>query len=225
MSPIRLFLARHGEVESNRHYRYVGTTDEELTDLGREQAQALADSLADLGVREVITSPLRRATATAELIAGAAGVPLRVDERLREQSFGEWEGMRRDEVQERSERDRSLLARWESDPASAPPGGESLLDVQRRVVELIEELDASVGGAADADLSAVALPSFVLVSHVGPIKAVFAAALEAPLPAVRRIFLDPGTLSVVDWGEPPLLRLANSHGHRGWRRARWMKPG
>jgi hypothetical protein len=36
------------------------------------------------------------------------------------------------------------------------------------------------------------------------------------------MFLDPGTLSVVDWGERPVLRLFNAHGHNGWETARWM---
>jgi hypothetical protein len=39
----------------------------------------------------------------------------------------------------------------------------------------------------------------------------------------RRLFLDPGTLTVVDWGEAPVVRLFNAHGHLGWREARWMR--
>ena len=61
-----------------------------------------------------------------------------------------------------------------------------------------------------------------LVSHVGPSKALLCAALAAPLTAARRLFLDPGTLSVIDWGEAPVVRLFNAHGHLGWREARWM---
>jgi ribonuclease H / adenosylcobalamin/alpha-ribazole phosphatase len=63
----------------------------------------------------------------------------------------------------------------------------------------------------------------VLVSHVGPIKALLCSALAAPLAAARRMFLDPGTLSVVDWGESPVIRLFNAHGHLGWEAARWMR--
>jgi probable phosphoglycerate mutase len=63
----------------------------------------------------------------------------------------------------------------------------------------------------------------VLVTHVGPIKALLAAALGVPIPAARRLFLDPATISVVDWGKTPLIRLVNSHGHLGWESARWMQ--
>jgi hypothetical protein len=51
-----------------------------------------------------------------------------------------------------------------------------------------------------------------------------AASLDLPLDrGGRRIFLDPGTVSVVDWGDPPILRLCNSHAHAGWTSARWME--
>jgi broad specificity phosphatase PhoE len=61
-----------------------------------------------------------------------------------------------------------------------------------------------------------------LVTHVGPIKALLCAVLDSPLATARRMFLDPGTVTVLDWGEPPVVRLFNSHGHLGWESARWM---
>jgi broad specificity phosphatase PhoE len=64
--------------------------------------------------------------------------------------------------------------------------------------------------------------TIVLVSHVGPIKAILCAALHVPLTTARHLFLDPATISVVDWGARPLVRLFNAHGHLGWEAARWM---
>jgi probable phosphoglycerate mutase len=139
-----------------------------------------------------------------------------IEERLREQSYGAWEGLSRDEVRGRSADDFELLQAWEKDSQVEPPGGESLGSVQRRSLALIEELRAD---AVDD-----AMPWIVLVSHVGPIKALLAASLDLPLDrGGRRIFLDPGTVSVVDWGDPPILRLCNSHAHAGWASARWME--
>ena len=208
---LRLYLVRHGQVAANRELRYVGERDEELTPEGRSQAEALARWLAELPIRRVVTSPLRRASQTADRIAAAARVPLRADPRLREQSFGDWEGMSRSEVMARSEADRERLQAWESDPGVAPPGGESLTAVGDRVLDLVTEL-------ARGDDATVAL-----VSHVGPIKALLAAALGLRVDQVRRLFLDPASISVVDWGEPSLVRLCNSHAHLGWTRARWMR--
>jgi broad specificity phosphatase PhoE len=75
-----------------------------------------------------------------------------------------------------------------------------------------------------ADLGAAHPGAWVtLVSHVGPIKVLLCTALAVPLTAARRLFLDPGTLSVIDWGESPVMRLYNAHGHLGWREARWMR--
>jgi probable phosphoglycerate mutase len=124
----------------------------------------------------------------------------------------------RDEVRARSEGDRELLVAWERDAEVAPPGGESMAAVQRRALALVAELRA--GAAEDT------MPWTVLVSHVGPIKALLAASLDLPIDrGGRRIFLDPGTVSVVDWGDPPILRLCNSHAHAGWTSARWMEIG
>jgi len=125
-------------------------------------------------------------------------------------SFGRWEGMSRTEV---LESDPANLAAWEADPERvAPPDGESLGDVAIRVTELVDSLrqDPPDGPAA-------------LVSHVGPIKVLLCAALDLPMSGMRRLFLDPATVSVVDWGARPVVRLFNSHCHLGWTGARWMR--
>lgn len=223
MSRVRLFLVRHGQVSSNRELRYVGWRDEPLTELGRDQARALAALMAPLPIGEIRSSPLSRARDTAAAIAAATQRPVLVEERLREQSYGDWEGMSRDEVRARSNEDRELLASWERSATVAPPGGESLQSVERRALELVDELCAAANGIGRRG---DAMPWIVLVSHVGPIKALLAASLDLPLDrGGRRIFLDPGTVSVVDWGDPPILRLCNSHAHSGWTSARWMEPG
>lgn len=208
--PLRLFLIRHGEVLANREMRYVGARDEPLADSGIAQADRLAAALAPLPVRAVYSSPLARARETGRRIAAARAVDLRIEPRLREQSFGEWEGLTRAEV---LERDRERLLRWEADLGTPPPGGEPLTEVQARMLALVQELARGHRGEHVA-----------LVSHVGPIKALLCAALGAPLATARHLFLDPATLSVVDWGERPVVRLFNAHGHLGWESARWMAP-
>jgi broad specificity phosphatase PhoE len=208
---VRLYLIRHGETADNLRMRYLGTRDESLTEKGIQQAQRVADALAQLPIKAVISSPMRRTAETAAPIQEACGVELRLDPRLAEGSFGSWEGLTRAEVVGRGGKDAELLARWESDSSSSPPGGESLDSVQKRVVSAAEELKQEFAGS-----------SLVLVSHVGPIKALLASVLRLPLQDCRRLFLDPGTISVVEWGERPLLRLFNSHAHLGWSSARWM---
>ncbi|MFP5286870.1 MAG: histidine phosphatase family protein, partial [Thermoanaerobaculia bacterium] len=86
--PLRLLLVRHGEVPSNRELRYIGSSDEPLAQAGVLQAEGLAAALAPLPVRAVYTSPLRRAEETGRRIAAVREVPLQLEPRLREQSFG-----------------------------------------------------------------------------------------------------------------------------------------
>ena len=208
---VRLYLIRHGETADNLQMRYLGTRDESLTEKGLRQAQQAADVMAKIPIRIVISSPLRRAAETAGLIQKACGAELRLDPCLAEGSFGSWEGLTRSDVVCHGGGDAEMLARWESDSSLAPPGGESLESVQKRVVNATEEFKCEFAGS-----------SLVLVSHVGPIKALLAHVLRLQLLDCRRLFLDPGTITVVDWGELPLLRLFNSHAHFGWTSARWM---
>jgi len=58
---------------------------------------------------------------------------------------------------------------------------------------------------------------------MGPIKTLLCAALQVPLTSASRIFLDPATISVIDWSSAPLVRLVNSHGHLGFGNARWLR--
>ena len=208
---LRVYLVRHGETAENVQMRYLGTRDEPLTEKGMRQARQAAEALSKLPVKLILSSPLRRAADTAREIQEACGVELRLDARLAEGSFGRWEGLSRPEVLSLGNPDAELLARWESDSSCAPPGGESIEDVQKRVVRLVEELKTEFPGS-----------SVALISHVGPIKALLAAALGVPLQASRRLFLDPGTISMIEWGSTPFLRLFNSHAHLGWSSARWM---
>jgi len=209
---LRLFVVRHGETPFNREMRYLGTADEPLSPKGVGQAEQLASSLGPLPLQAVYASPLSRAAETGRRIAEARQVDLKLEPRLREQAFGDWEGLTRSEV---LERDRDRLLRWEADlgiGGIAPPGGESLLSVQERTLALVDELAGIHSGEWIA-----------LVSHVGPIKALLCAALDAPLATARRMFLDPGTVTVLDWGRHPVVRLFNAHGHLGWESARWME--
>ena len=145
-------------------------------------------------------------------IAARHGLAVQVLSGLREGSFGSWEGMSRAEVLARSPEDQQLLLAWERDPGLAPPSGESLAMVCERALATVEQL-AQVH----------AQQAIVLVSHVVVIKALLCTALGVPLTSSSRIFLDPATISVIDWHPLyPLLRLLNSHAHLGWNHARWM---
>ena len=97
-----ILLTRHGETEFNVARRAQGLADSPLTPLGVRQAHAMAGLLADLVDREpgpwrMIASPLGRAVATARIYSDRLGLAFETDERLREHSMGEFDGLHVDE--------------------------------------------------------------------------------------------------------------------------------
>ncbi len=95
----RLILVRHGQTDHNVERRLQGQVDIPLNQTGHEQAAQAAQAFADLEhVSAVFASPLGRAADTAQAIADALGVDVVTDPRFLERSFGQWEGLTRDEV-------------------------------------------------------------------------------------------------------------------------------
>ncbi len=210
---VRLILVRHGETAANRDMRYIGSRDDELTERGKQQAQQLAAALQPLPISAVYSSPRRRAQETAAPIAAIHELVVTTADPLRESAFGAWEGLSRAEVLAHSADSAAQLHAWEADPTIAPPGGESIAAMHQRVSLYAGQVCKQHAGE-----------TIVLVSHVGPLKALVAATLGVAVGAARSMFLDPATISVVDWaGERRILRLFNSHAHLGWTAARWME--
>ena len=131
----RLVLLRHGVTEWNRERRFQGQADIELAPLGHEQAAGAAAALALLEPSLVWSSDLSRARATAERVAGAAGLPITLDERLREIHVGELQGLTHDEVAERHG-----PGPWDY----GAHGGESEDDAAARVVGALEDATATL---------------------------------------------------------------------------------
>jgi broad specificity phosphatase PhoE len=169
--------------------------DPELDDAGVEQAQAAGRAVAATArPTRIITSPLARTRATAHAIADAveaahgARVPVEVDERWIELDYGELDGRPLGEIPA------ELWAQWRADPAFAPPGGESLVDLGRRVRRAMEGLaddelrGGDLGGPGTAE-------DVVVVSHVSPIKAAVAWALDVGDEVTWRLFLAPASIT------------------------------
>jgi alpha-ribazole phosphatase len=94
-------------------------------------------SALDVPIRRITTSPWERAQGLAEALAKQLGLPLRVDARLSELSFGEWEGRMFAEIEGS---DAQRFAAWMADyTVVRPPGGETVDDLKRRVESLVHE--------------------------------------------------------------------------------------
>jgi probable phosphoglycerate mutase len=156
--------------------------------LGRAQAQRLADRFARESIASVQTSPLERARETAEPIAMRLDRPLEMNDDLQEIAFGAWSGRSFEEL------DRNPAWRSWNTARSVhrPPGGETVLEAQGRIVAAMERLREAYRDRA-----------VVLVSHADVIKAALLYHLGLPVDAYARFDVDPAsisTLAVGDWG-------------------------
>src|SRR5215472_5636209 len=124
--PTTTVLLRHGDTRLSPEHRFSGQRDLPLSANGTRQARAAACRLA-AGARidAVVSSPLRRAAATAAIAAKELGLTADTDDDLRETDFGEWEGFTLAEIQQRWP---AAAAAWQHNPERAPPGGESFAD-------------------------------------------------------------------------------------------------
>lgn len=95
---MKFILTRHTTSEWNTLGLVQGQTDIELSEKGKDEAKTLAAKLSDLGITLIVSSDLRRASQTAEIISSELQVPFKVDSRLKECSYGKLEGLKRDEV-------------------------------------------------------------------------------------------------------------------------------
>jgi broad specificity phosphatase PhoE len=182
-----LLLVRHAETEPNVDGLLLGRADPPLTERGEAQARALAAVLPRPDL--VVSSPLRRAVATATELDS----PVTVDERWTELDYGELEGLAPGMVPD------GVWRRWRGDPAFVPPGGESLEELGRRV------------RAACVELAPLAAESVVVVvSHVSPIKAAIAWALACGDDVTWRLYVEDASVTRIDL-EPsgPVLRWFN----------------
>ena len=99
MSGPTIVLWRHGQTAYNAEARLQGQSDIELNETGVAQARAAAASLAELGPTRIISSDLSRALLTAQELGERCGVPVEPEPRLRERSFGVWEGLTHEEIE------------------------------------------------------------------------------------------------------------------------------
>jgi ribonuclease H / adenosylcobalamin/alpha-ribazole phosphatase len=203
--PVSTVLLRHGQTPLSAERRFAGSGDIDLTELGARQAKAAAQRLArrgdDAAIGAIVTSPLLRARRTAAEAARATGAPLRVEADFRETDFGAWEGLTFAEAEQKWPAE---MAAWLADPGTAPPGGESFTEVDRRVMAALDRLLARYAGA-----------TVLVVSHVTPIKTLVRRALLAPIEALYRMHLDVASLCEVDWYSdgPAVVRSLNDTTH------------
>lgn len=134
-----LYLVRHGETEWNKVKRMQGQTDTDLAQEGIQMAKECGEKMKHLPIDLVISSPLKRAYQTAQLIIADREIPIFTDDRIKEISFGDYEGER---ILESKVIPADFKQIFYESPMQmvTPPNGESFSDVLLRTKAFLEDL-------------------------------------------------------------------------------------
>ncbi len=166
-----LYLIRHGETDHNKEGLAMGHLDSPLNERGQRQAQQTAAWLARRPIARLISSDLSRALHTAAPLGAALGLRVEPDTRLRELSFGLFEGRKVDDCALDYP---EIVARWRSGEFDfAPPGGETRRDLMARTRVVLDEI---VDGAEE---------HIALVTHGGTLNALHTHLIEDGHPQPR----------------------------------------
>ena len=196
--PTRIIAIRHGETAWNVNARIQGHLDIPLSAKGRWQAERLADALRDEPITAIYASDLSRAWETAQYVGHTQSLPVIKELALRERNFGDFEGKTFAEIEVLLP-EQSL--RWRKrDPAFYPAGGESLVALRTRVMEVAERLAALHPGEQIA-----------LVGHGGVMDVLYRAAtrldIQAPRTwalgnaAINRLLWTPEGFTLIGWAD------------------------
>ncbi len=163
------YIMRHAQSDHNVGSWISGdaATDSKsrLTETGKEQARRLGIEAASLGITRIYRSPFERVRATCDILVGQRPVPVSVDDRLRQLDCGFFNG--------KTWKEREAFFKDHYEKLHRPsPGGESLMDAQRRMVEAVGDIDRWNEGEA-----------ILIVSHGNPLRMLQIAALCLPAEA------------------------------------------
>jgi broad specificity phosphatase PhoE len=194
---LTLYICRHGRTDANASGLLLGRADPELDPTGRIQAAQIAAAVPSSTL--VITSPLQRCRQTAQAVVerSGAGTELVVDDRLLELDYGTLD------LTPLADVPASTWTAWRADEHYRPEGGESLRELADRVGALLDDLT-----------DRAAQETIALVTHVSPIKACLAWALDVPIGVSWRCYVEQASISVIDAGRfGPVLRRFNDVSH------------
>lgn len=128
---MKLYAARHGKTAWNEQNKVCGRTDIPLSQQGIEQAQRLAEAAGHYKIDLIISSPLKRALETSEIVSKICGIPVITDTRLMEQDYGIYEG---------ADRKDPLFLANKRNFAYRYPNGESMMQTAFRIYGLLNDI-------------------------------------------------------------------------------------
>jgi probable phosphoglycerate mutase len=194
----QLLLIRHGLTDWVGHRLPGWTPGIHLSEEGRQQAEALAQRLASLPIEAIYASPLERTVETAEAIAAPHGLSVQLRENLGELRIGEWTG---ETIEDLAKKEEWLAIQFYPSGTNIP-GGETMHEMQTRVVAELDAIRKAHPGATVA-----------VVSHADVIKAAVAHYTGLHLDLFQRLVAYPASLTAFQFSKfGPRLVLFNDSG-------------
>jgi 2,3-bisphosphoglycerate-dependent phosphoglycerate mutase len=134
-----IFVFRHGQTTYNRDAIFTGWSDADLTEEGVKECEGIAEQLKEIKPTRAYASDLKRSQKTLYIVLGGrkGEVPVIIDERLRERDYGALNGLSKTETEKKYPKEYKL---WHRSYDVRPPKGESIKDVEKRVLSFIKDL-------------------------------------------------------------------------------------
>lgn len=197
----KLLLVRHGNTKGNSAERFWGNTDVELSTAGIRQAEQLRDRLATEKIDAIYASDLRRASATAEIIASQHHLEVIICPELHEINFGKVEGLTFKEI---SQLYPELVKAWPTrDLTFKYPDGESVGDLNNRVIKFLDRLEKHTPEE-----------TILIVAHSGVLRLLICHLLRMELWRWRQLRTDLASLSIVaTYPQGAILNTLNDVSH------------
>jgi alpha-ribazole phosphatase len=175
-----IHLLRHGDT-GQRSYR--GQLDDPLTARGWTQLRAAVEGQA---WDRIVSSSMARCARFAEELAGARGLPLRLDARLAEYHFGDWQGV---PIETLAEEQAHALGRFWADPVANPPPG----------AETFEAFHARLAAGMNQVASEARDARVLVITHGGAIRLLRCAAELRPFGDMAGIDVPHASLHAITW--------------------------
>jgi probable phosphoglycerate mutase len=180
-----IYLIRHGECAGNREGLFRGRYDLPLNEVGRDQANSLAEELKDVEFDAVYSSPLIRALETAQILCKGRGIEPVVVEGFNNIYLGEWEGNPKKEIAEKYPKQFRM---WRTEPEKLKMKGmETLADVQHRTVQALALITEERMGQ-----------TLAVIGHRAVLKPLIAGVLSIPAPYFWKLHPETASYSIIE---------------------------
>jgi len=200
---INFVLLRHGETNWNHERRFQGSLDSPLTAKGKKRIKNFVKELKLYQPEHIFSSTLNRCKESANLIAKPLKKRLKMDKRLNELAFGEWEGRTADELIKAKD---SAYCKWYKGQTVTPKGGESITSLEKRIGSFINHCRKNYDDQ-----------KILIVTHGGSIRMFLKILLQLNRKQMFYFRIDPGTMTVIgDYAKTrQLIQINSTHPKKG----------